>query len=634
MAQLIGIDTVKTTPETTVYDPTCGSGSLLLKVADQANSKVSLYGQEKDSATAGLARMNMILHDNPEATIRQTNTLANPHFLTKDNELQTFDFVIANPPFSDKRWGNGVDLEEGPHKRFKTFGLPPAKNGDYAYLLHIVLSLKSRGKGACILPHGVLFRGNTEAVIRTSLIQKHLIKGIIGLPANLFYGTGIPACIVVIDKEQTQSRRGIFMIDASKGFIKDGNKNRLREREKISTALSTSLPTSARSPATAAWSATMRSRRTTGNLNIPRYIDSTEVEDLQDIEAHLHGGIPEYDIKQLAEYWNVMPQLQDDLFDVLPNRPGYYSIKVGAEEIRTVITKHEEFVSFAEQAHGCFQAWKEQMLPTLRSLQPEFNPKKLIRDAAERLLLDYKRIKLISEYEIYQHLMSFWYETMQDDAYLITAEGWQAQTYRILEKNSKGKEVDKGWTCDLVPKALVIKRFFEEDQEAIHTLESELESLQARKTEIEEEQNGEEGAFAELEKINKGSINTRIKELKGDAEAEEELRILQEYLGLIEEEGAAKKKLKTMQSKLDTRLYDFYPNLTEEQIKHLVIEDKWLAGLKARIDESIDQIALNLNSRLKELTERYEHTLPALSAEVEELSKAVDGHLERMGFAL
>src|SRR5438046_276029 len=230
MAQLIGIREAKTSAATTVYDPTCGSGSLLLKVGDEAGTAVTLYGQEKDASTSALARMNMILHNNPQSLIEQGNTLANPK-IKENGNLKTFDYVVANPPFSDKRWSNGLDLANDPFDRFKPFGTPPARQGDYAYLLHIVRSLKSTGKGACILPHGVLFRGNAEADIRRALVRKGYIKGIIGLPANLFYGTGIPACLVIVDKEGAQARKGIFMIDASQGYMKDGPKNRLRDQD-------------------------------------------------------------------------------------------------------------------------------------------------------------------------------------------------------------------------------------------------------------------------------------------------------------------------------------------------------------------------------------------------------------------
>ena len=290
MAQIIGIRDAKTTNNTTVYDPTCGSGSLLLKVGDAARAKVTLYGQEKDAATSGLARMNMILHDNPTALIKQGNTLANPLFTSDDGQLKTFDYVVANPPFSDKRWITGIDPLNDPHERFKFFGTPPAKQGDYAYLLHIVRSLKSTGKGACILPHGVLFRGNAEADIRKNLIRKGYIKGIIGLPANLFYGTGIPACIIVIDKENAHTRKGIFIVDASRGFMKDGNKNRLSDcnLHKIVDVFNKQLEI----PKYSRMVSVAEIEKNEFNLNIPRYIDSQQAEDIQDIEGHLRVASP------------------------------------------------------------------------------------------------------------------------------------------------------------------------------------------------------------------------------------------------------------------------------------------------------------------------------------------------------
>ena len=295
IAQIIGIHDAKTSASTTVYDPTCGSGSLLLKVGDEAATAVTLNGQEKDAATSGLARMNMILHDNPTALIVQGNTLADPKFKDGDT-LKTFDFVVANPPFSDKRWSTGLDPLNDPFERFKSFGTPPAKQGDYAYLLHIVRSLKSTGKGACILPHGVLFRGNAEADIRRNLVRKGYIRGIIGLPANLFYGTGIPACIVVIDKEDARSRKGIFMIDASSGFMKDGPKNRLRSMDihKIVDVFNKSLDV----PKYARMVSSAEIEQNEFNLNLPRYIDSQTSEDLQDIAGHLQGvSLPQMSIR-------------------------------------------------------------------------------------------------------------------------------------------------------------------------------------------------------------------------------------------------------------------------------------------------------------------------------------------------
>ncbi len=275
--------------------------------------KVTLYGQEKDNATAGLARMNMILHDYATAEIKQGNTLASPLFLDGD-ALKTFDYVVANPPFSDKRWSTGLDAEHDPWQRFQHYGVPPAKQGDYAYLLHILRSLKSTGKGACILPHGVLFRGDAEGAIRRNLVQRGYLKGIIGLPPNLFYGTGIPACIVVLDKEGAAARKGIFMIDASKGFIKDGNKNRLREQD-IHRIVDTftkqaEIPRYSRLVPVSE----IADAKNDYNLNLPRYIDSTEPEDMQDIDGHLRGGIPNRDIDALDRYWQVIPGVRATLF--------------------------------------------------------------------------------------------------------------------------------------------------------------------------------------------------------------------------------------------------------------------------------------------------------------------------------
>src|SRR5690242_5677681 len=451
IAQILGIRHAKTTPATTVYDPTCGSGSLLLKVADEAKTKLTLSGQEKDAATSGLARMNMILHDNAEALIVQGNTLADPKFKDGDN-LKTFDYVVANPPFSDKRWSNGIDPLHDPHDRFQPFGTPPAKQGDYAYLLHIVRSLRSTGKGACILPHGVLFRGNAEADIRRALVRKGYIKGIIGLPPNLFYGTGIPACIVVIDKADAQARKGIFMIDASGGFMKDGPKNRLRAMDihKIVDAFNKRLDI----PKYARMVPLAEIEKNEFNLNLPRYIDSQTPEDLQDIAGHLQGGIPATDIDALARYWAVCPKLRNTLFKKC--RPGYLDLAVETVAIKPAIYEHPEFTAFIAGMNAHFDAWRKKSAAVLKALTAACHPKEVIGELSESLLAHYAGKPLIDPYDVYQHLMDYWAGTMQDDVYLIAADGWKAETSRIIEKDKKGKEKDKGWTCDLIPKVLIV----------------------------------------------------------------------------------------------------------------------------------------------------------------------------------
>jgi type I restriction enzyme M protein len=638
MAQILGIHDAKTTTRTTVYDPTCGSGSLLLKVGDSATAQVTLYGQEKDEATSGLARMNMILHNKPTAKIEQGNTLAAPKHM-ESGQLKTFDYVVANPPFSDKRWSTGVDTQNDPHERFNSFGTPPDKQGDYAYLLHIVRSLKSTGKGACILPHGVLFRGNAEADIRKNLIRKGYIKGIIGLPANLFYGTGIPACIIVLDKEDAQSRKGIFMVDASSGFMKDGPKNRLRDMDihKIVDAfnkLDSSDPTFARMvPFT-------EIEKNEFNLNLPRYIDSQQAEDKQDIEGHLKGGMPEADVDALAAYWDICPQLRKGLFKA--NRKGYLDLKVEKIAIKSTIFSHPEFIAFTEGMNAHFAAWQSKTSTRLKALKPGFHPKELIAEVSENLLAHYANKPLIDKYDVYQSLMDYWAETLQDDAYLLSVDGWQAETYRVIEtkkgKDGKaGKQVDKGWACDLIPKHLVVAVYFAKEQAALDALNAELESTSAKLAELEEEHGGEEGLFAELDKVNKACVAARVKEINKDKasikESKEELAALNSWLALNTAEGELKKQIKEQEVALDALALKQYPKLSEKDIKTLVVDNKWLAELDKRIHGEMDRISQALTQRVKELAERYEAPLPQLTDKVAELEEKVNAHLQRMGFS-
>jgi type I restriction enzyme M protein len=626
-AQVLQIDSEAVSANTTVCDPFCGSGSLLLKVAAQAGRPVTLYGQEKDAATSGLARMNMILHGNATAIIWQGNTLADPK-LKEGEQLKQFDYVVANPPFSDKRWSTGIDAAKDPYSRFEGFGIPPAKQGDYAYLLHIVRTLKSTGRGSCILPHGVLFRGNAEAEIRKNLIQRGLIQGIIGLPANLFYGTGIPACILVINKRDAGSREGIFMVDASKGFIKDGPKNRLRERDihKIVDVFTRQLELPG-------YSRFVRNKEIAGhdyNLNLPRYIDSSDPEDLQDIEAHLRGGIPERDIDALEAYWQVCPQLREALIE--PLRPGFLELAVAPAELKATITAHPQFADFLTGMAKHFAAWRQQAAAQLLALEAGCHPKVVIAELAESLLQHYQNQPLIDAYAVYQLLLDQWAETMQDDVYAISAEGWRAEPQRNLEIDKKGKTKDKGWACDLVPKELLARQLYAGDLELIEALHAQQEEANSRLAELEEEHGGDEGTFSELDKINKAAVNARIKEIRKDPEAAEELAVLREWLELSDEEASTKKALKAAEAELDDQAYGRYDSLTEAEVRELVVQGKWLASLEQAVAAEVERVSQALTGRLKELGERYGEALPVISDRVDELEARVAGHLERMGF--
>jgi type I restriction enzyme M protein len=628
IAKVIGINQAKSQDQT-IYDPTCGSGSLLLKAADEARHGVTIYGQEMDNATAALAKMNMILHGNPTAEIWQDNTLSTPYFQNTDGSLKTFDFAVSNPPFSSKAWSNGFDPANDLYERFKD-GIPPDKNGDYAFLLHLIRSLKSKGKGAIILPHGVLFRGNVEAEIRKNIIRKGFIRGIIGLPANLFYGTGIPACIVVIDKENADGRKGIFMIDAGKGFIKDGNKNRLREQDihkivdvfnKQAEILKYSRMVSVE-----------EIERNDYNLNIPRYIDSQEAEDIQDIGAHLLGDIPGQDIDDLDNYWQVYPTLKDALF-TLSSREGYVTLTIPPDEIKHTIFSHPEFTDYTREIDTAFNKWKDECIPILKNLDVDTKPKEVIHNLSKSILASFADKDLIDHYDIYQHLMTYWIETMQDDVYMISTDGWKAELSRVNQKKDE-------WDSELVPKQLVIKRYFAAEQKAIEQLEADRDDISRRIEEMEEEHSGEEGLMEEVKsdkgKISKGNVQKRIKEIKKDIDADDlkELNVLKAYLKLIDEEAKAKKQIKDVQKALDNRVIDRYKVLTEDEIKTFVVDDKWMAAIGGDVKSEMERISQRLARRIKELAERYATPMPELNANVGELEMKVNGHLEEMGFDL
>jgi type I restriction enzyme M protein len=648
IARVIGISPKNTVAATTAYDPTCGSGSLLLKVAAEAGAgkHITLEGQEKDVTTAGLARMNMILHDFPTASILSGNTLAAPKF--KDGEqLRTYDYVVANPPFSDKTWSTGLIPSSDYYQRF-AWGEPPAKQGDYAYLLHILRSMKGKGKGACILPHGVLFRGNAEGIIREKLIRSGFLKGIIGMPANLFYGTGIPACILVLDKENATARKGIFMIDASKGFIKDGNKNRLREQDIhriVDTfAKQADVPRYARMVSFEE----IADPKNDYNLNLPRYIDSTEAEDLQDITGHLRGGIPERDIDTFESYWQVIPGVRDTIFKKAgTGRKGYYKLRIPVADVKSAIFGHAEFTEFNDTATKLFTKWKKANTPLLKGFDKNDHPKPLIEHLSEELLATFRKAPLLDSYDVFQHLMDYWAGTMQDDCYLIAADGWKeaAQPRLIVEEKNKKTKVKpdlivgkKKYLTELLQPSLVIARYYAVEQAAIEKLESEIGTLQQQIEEITEEHGGEEGLLAEVlndkGKLTNASAAARLKEIKKDREAAQERKVLEEYLALVEQEADLSTKLRIAQVELTEKVLAKYPKLSVEEIKTLVVDDKWLTTLAAAVQGELDRVSQTLTGRIRELAERYATPLPELVDEVAQLSARVDEHLRKMGIVL
>ena len=608
MAKLLRIDELDRA-EHTIYDPTCGSGSLLLRaLAEASNPRVSIFGQEKDSSTAALAKLNMLLHGISSADIKVGDTLSDPQF-KQYGMVSTFDVCVANPPFSMKNWlASGMENDQ--YNRWTANLLPPAKCGDYAFLLHLIASMKTdEGRGACILPHGVLFRGYAEYDIRKHIVKQHYIKGIIGLPPNIFFGTGIPASIIIIDKKDKDSRKGIFFIDAKDGFKKDGAKNRLREQDikRIVDAWDAQQPID-HYCRLVEWD---EIERNDYNLNIPRYIQPKDTEIQHDIEAHLHGGLPAHDVDAMQEYWNACPSLKVSLFNNEGN--GYYSLKPAKADIAHTIENEQSYVNQSGQFGYLLGQWGFEVMPKMKSIGHGARPKELIADWSE-LLLNYVkgRSGLVDVYEVYDVLLNYWSDVMQDDSYMIANDGWSFPEVRAFKKNSKGKDTACMYdeiVCDLLPVNILLKEYFTKETDEIAELSAQIEQKQA-------------------------ALDELLETAGEDEDEQKEVKKSVEYKKIDKEKSALNKTLKEKQTNLTDAVVKKYAVLTEDEIKMLVVERKWLAsvvnGCEALMQNVTHQIARDVTA----LAERYEATLNDTEVHVKDLEQKVILSLNEMGFTL
>ena len=642
LAKVIGIGEVTST-DISVYDPACGSGSLLIRAANEASVEVAIYGQEKDNTTAGLAKMNLVLHNKASGVIiGNYSTFSDPKYF-EDEKTQTtlrrFDFIVANPPFSSKNWTDG--LKE--YGRFDGYGdRPPQKNGDYAWLLHILKSLKSKGKAAVILPHGVLFRGNAEGTIRKSIVDRGYIKGIIGLPPNLFYGTSIPACVIVIDKEGASSRQGIFMIDASHDFVKDGNKNRLRERDiyKIVKYFNEQIEEEGYSRFVP--NSEIKKKKNGYNLNIPRYIDSREEEDLQNIDAHLNGGIPADDIDGLETYWKIFGALKSKLFKTF--RPGYYQLIPRKEDVRDTIYTDDRFNAYADKIGKAFSRWQHAEDGRLRNIGSDVRPKDFIVTLAEQLLRDFGPIELLDKYDVYQVLLAYWNETMADDVHVLVHDGYAAarETENIIGEYTSGKKKGKpkviGWDGKLLPKTLLIDMFFAAEKKAIADAEIILADLETQRDALSEEQTEEGGALFDYlndkDAVDDKKVETDAKPLRKKKTLTDDEELLLKYADLVKKVKDHEKIIKALKKSLDEMVRAKYPELSDAEILELLVNRKWYYTLFSGIEALYTEVSHHLANRVLVLAERYEETLPCLEKEVASYDAKVKKHLSGMGFNL
>lgn len=623
LANVVGISKC-TDRNATVCDPACGSGSLLIRAVDAAPFPILGCGQEKESTTAGLAKMNAVLHRKAEITIKSGNTFSNPQYLDKKDSsvLERFDYIVANPPFSMKNWTDGIAGKE--YGRFEGYGdTPPEKNGDYAWLMHILKTLKSNGKAAVILPHGVLFRGNAEATIRKIIIQKHWIKGIIGLPANLFYGTGIAACILVIDKEDAANRQGIFMIDASRGYVKDGNKNRLREQDiyKIITTFNNQITTG---PKYARFVTNDEIEvQNDYNLNLTRYIDSSDEEDVQDIYAHLHGGIPAADINSLSKYWKVFPSLKVQLLTSIDAK--YYRLNVSREKIRQAIYNNDEFSKYGDKVEAAFIEWKQKEYPVLASLNEDVSAKELIAAAAEEIIREYAPMFLIDKYDVYQVLLAYWNETMNDDVSLIISDPDGYANARVTDKieekitqgKKKGEMKEVGWEGRLIPKDIVIDAFFRNKKNAIEDVENIIAETESKLSELIENADAESALsdVADGGKVKAKDLQAKIEELTQHVVTEETIELQNLYDML----PTTKKRLFAYVEKfpLCKKVLNEKGNVTKKAIMDRLIIIRTVESVPESLKDDVDQLkaALELMDKISEYNKTVKGMQDALDKE-------------------
>lgn len=588
-------------PMISIYDMTCGSGSLLIRAAAESGrpfDKIAIEGQELDLATIGMAKMSMVIHGIDDAELKHGNTISDPQHTIDDSHLKTFDYCFANPPFSVKGWMKGAS-ENDPFGRWGVGDgvapVPPPKCGDYAFLLHMIASLKSNGKGAIILPHGVLFRGNAEGEIRKFIVEKRIISGIIGLPANLFFGTGIPACIIILDKENALKSKGIFMIDAKDGFAKDGAKNRLRECD--IRRITDTWEAQADEPHYARMVSYDEIEKNGYNLNIPRYIAPANKEVRQDITAHIKGGIPDADAKGYPAA----------LFR--PLRKGYVRLKGEASDVAANLESDPVTAKESDAYLSEIASWIRYFSGQGYEIKVGDNPKDLIKTWGDRLMLEMQGLEssLVNIYAPYEHLMNYWAETLQDDCYLISRDGWKVELLPPAKKNASWED----YFCDLLPVEVVVGATFTAERDRIAQLKAELEEVSACLAAVDEKLADEEGE----DEIDEEALKAERKKHEQKAKA-------------------LKKSIKEANENLVQKLVKAYAEMEEEEVKGYVVDRKWAIALTARFTDELKRVKSAIVSDVQSLSRRYEKTLPEMENSVKALAEKVAKHLAAMGIEL
>lgn len=633
MSEIVA-DHLKDRDEIKIYDPTSGSGSLLINIGKSAakfienKNNIKYYAQELKQNTYNLTRMNLIMRgilpDN--IVTRNGDTLENdwPYF-DENDPIGTYDplyvdAVVSNPPYS-QAW-NPEDKETDP--RYARFGLAPKGKADYAFLLHDLFHIKSDGIMTIVLPHGVLFRGGEEGEIRKNLIEQNHIDAIIGLPANIFFGTGIPTIIMVLKQKRTNT--DVLIVDASKGFIKVGKNNKLRASdirrivdvvtkresvEKFSKVVSRD-----------------EIRNNEYNLNIPRYVDSSEASESWDIYASMFGGIPWSEIDELKEYWHAFPSLKSALFE---NTSSDYC-KLTATDIKKVIKDHNDIQSFENNYYAAFNGFDQYLYDELIDKMDTLNISKTEAVLSLNIFERLKNIPLVDKYEAYQLLDDDWTK-LAVDLEMIQTEGFEATkkvdpNMVVKKKDGKEQEVQEGWVGRIIPFDLIQDTLLADNKVALKEKENRLSEIASEYEELfesltEEEKEGDyasEGGF----------VNAEIKKaLKSDSIEPEIKEKLLKAAALNTEEKSLKAAIKKETRLLEVKTKDTIEGLSDTQVIEL-LKAKWIQPLIQSLMKLPDRIVNELVSKLETLAKKYETTFAEVETEIADTQAALSAMIDEL----
>lgn len=631
MSEIVA-DHLKDRNEIKIYDPTSGSGSLLINIGKSVakfidnENNIKYYAQELKQNTYNLTRMNLvmrgILPDN--IVTRNGDTLEDdwPYF-DENDPIGTYDplyvdAVVSNPPYS-QAW-NPTDKETDP--RYARFGLAPKGKADYAFLLHDLFHLKSDGIMTIVLPHGVLFRGGEEGEIRKNLIEQNHIDAIIGLPANIFFGTGIPTIIMVL--KQKRSNTDVLIVDASKGFIKVGKNNKLRASD-----IKRIVDVVTKRESVHKFSKVISRdeiRKNEYNLNIPRYVDSSEAAESWDIYASMFGGLPLSEINELKEYWIAFPELRTALFENTSS--AYCSLKV--ENIKKAIKEHADVCSFENKYRDVFSGFDEYLYDELIEKMTALNISKAEATLSANIFERLKDIPLVDKYEAYQLLDDDWTK-IAVDLEIIQTEGFEA-TKRvdpnmvIKKKDGKEQEVQEGWVGRIIPFDLIQDTLLADDRAALKAKENRLSEIASEYEELfdsltEEEK---EGDYASED----GFVNAEIKKsLKSDSVEPETKEKLRKVAALATEEKELKAAIKKDAGLLEGKTKETIESLSDEQVIDL-LKDKWITPLIQSLMKLPDSIVNELVSKLEALTKKYETTFAEVETQISETEKTISAMID------